>query len=154
LSPFCRQLKSTSAYGKSYKTEAINTEDAFRIIQSIPNLKAEPFKRWLAQVGSSSHAPHENQSIYIDQAAVFYLDEGLLTFDLMILRLIKLDLSVWLAKRKSSSSPDPTVQEKPPLPGEFLPFEADCLTFINADLIAAGLSPFQNQRLPLFALAG
>jgi len=53
---------------------------------------------------------HENQSIFIDQAAVFYLDEGLLTFD-MILRLIKKDFSAWLAKRKSSSSPDPTVRE-------------------------------------------
>ncbi len=51
LSTFCRQLKLTSADGKSYTTDCVNTESAFRIIQSIPSPKAEPFKRWLAQVG-------------------------------------------------------------------------------------------------------
>lgn len=51
LSTLCRQLKLTSSDGKSYKTETVNTEAAFRIIQSIPSPKAEPFKRWLAQVG-------------------------------------------------------------------------------------------------------
>ena len=51
LSTLCRQLKLTSADGKSYKTDCVNTEAAFRIIQSIPSPKAEPFKRWLAKVG-------------------------------------------------------------------------------------------------------
>ena len=51
LSTFCRQLKLTSSDGKSYKTDTVNTEAAFRIIQSIPSPKAEPFKRWLAKVG-------------------------------------------------------------------------------------------------------
>lgn len=41
LSTFCVQLKLTSADGKSYKTDAVNTESAFRIIQSIPRPKAE-----------------------------------------------------------------------------------------------------------------
>ena len=45
LSTICVQLKLTSADGKSYKTDAGNTEGAFRIIQSIPGPKAEPFKR-------------------------------------------------------------------------------------------------------------
>jgi DNA-damage-inducible protein D len=42
LSTFCRQLKLTAADGKSYMTEVVNTESAFRIIQSIPSPKAEP----------------------------------------------------------------------------------------------------------------
>ncbi len=51
LSTFCRQLKLVSSDGKKYQTEVVNTENAFRIIQSIPSPKAEPFKRWLAKVG-------------------------------------------------------------------------------------------------------
>jgi len=51
LSTFCRQLKLRSTDGKKYLTEIANTEGIFRIIQSIPSPKAEPFKRWLAKVG-------------------------------------------------------------------------------------------------------
>jgi hypothetical protein len=51
LSTFCRQLKLESSDGKRYSTEMANTEGLFRIIQSIPSPKAEPFKRWLAKVG-------------------------------------------------------------------------------------------------------
>lgn len=51
LSTFCRQLKLESSDGKRYFTEMANTEGIFRIIQSIPSPKAEPFKRWLAKVG-------------------------------------------------------------------------------------------------------
>ncbi|MDO9042144.1 MAG: Bro-N domain-containing protein [Desulfocapsaceae bacterium] len=63
LSTICRQLKLTSADGKSYKTEAVNTEAAFRIIQSIPSPKAEPFKRWLAQVGYERVQEIENPEL-------------------------------------------------------------------------------------------
>ncbi|NOR47780.1 MAG: phage antirepressor protein [Methanosarcinaceae archaeon] len=45
------QLKLPSADGKNYNTDCSNTESMFRIIQSIPSPKAEPFKRWLAKVG-------------------------------------------------------------------------------------------------------
>ncbi len=45
------QLKLPSSDGKNYETNAANTETVFRIIQSIPSPKAEPFKRWLAKVG-------------------------------------------------------------------------------------------------------
>ncbi len=45
------QLKLLSSDGKFYKTDCSNTEGLFRIIQSIPSPKAEPFKRWLAKVG-------------------------------------------------------------------------------------------------------
>jgi hypothetical protein len=51
LSPIWVQLKLPSSDGKSYKTDCANTESIFRIIQSIPSPKAEPFKMWLAKVG-------------------------------------------------------------------------------------------------------
>lgn len=51
LSTNCRQLKLPSSDGKSYATDCANTKNMFRIIQSIPSKKAEPFKQWLAKVG-------------------------------------------------------------------------------------------------------
>ena len=51
LSTFCRQLKLEASDGKEYDTDCADTEGIFRIIQSIPSKKAEPFKRWLAKVG-------------------------------------------------------------------------------------------------------
>ncbi len=51
LSTICRQLKLMSADGKFYATDCANTEALFRIIQSIPSKKAEPFKLWLAKTG-------------------------------------------------------------------------------------------------------
>ncbi|MBU4490955.1 MAG: Bro-N domain-containing protein [Euryarchaeota archaeon] len=45
------QLKLSSSDGKKYETDCANTESMFRLIQSIPSPKAEPFKRWLAKVG-------------------------------------------------------------------------------------------------------
>lgn len=51
LSTICRQLKLEASDGKLRETDCANTEGIFRIIQSIPSPKAEPFKRWLAKVG-------------------------------------------------------------------------------------------------------
>lgn len=48
----CHQLKMTAADGKKYKTDVANTRDLLRIIQSVPSPKAEPFKMWLATIGS------------------------------------------------------------------------------------------------------
>ena len=49
----CHQLKLKSPKdGKGYKTDVATTKELLRIIQSIPSKKAEPFKQWLAQVGS------------------------------------------------------------------------------------------------------
>ena len=45
------QLKMESSDGKKYITDTPNTETIFRVIQSIPSPKPEPFKKWLAQVG-------------------------------------------------------------------------------------------------------
>jgi hypothetical protein len=51
LSTICRQLKMFSSDGKKYNTDCANVRSLFRIIQSIPSSKAEPFKQWLAKVG-------------------------------------------------------------------------------------------------------
>src|SRR3989344_5105540 len=49
LSTICVQLKLPASDGKNYETDCANTEALFRIIQSIPSKKAEPFKLWLAK---------------------------------------------------------------------------------------------------------
>lgn len=50
LATNCSQLKMPAADGKMYKTDCMTTEQLFRLIQSIPSPKAEPFKLWMAQV--------------------------------------------------------------------------------------------------------
>lgn len=76
LSTFCRQLKLTSSDGKSYKTDTVNTEAAFRIIQSIPSPKAEPFKRWLAKVGYERVQEIENPELASQRAKAIYKAKG------------------------------------------------------------------------------
>jgi hypothetical protein len=51
LSTICRQLKLVAADGKKYLTDCASVQSVFRIIQSVPSPKAEPFKQWLAKVG-------------------------------------------------------------------------------------------------------
>ena len=63
LSPIWVQLKLTSKDGKNYKTDCVNTKSALRLIQSIPSPKAEPFKRWLAQVGQDRLDEIENPEL-------------------------------------------------------------------------------------------
>ena len=63
LSAKIGQLKLVSADGKSYQTDCVNTKNAFRIIQSIPSKKAEPFKQWLAQVGYERVQEIENPEL-------------------------------------------------------------------------------------------
>lgn len=62
LSTNCRQLKLEAPDGKMRDTDCANTESLFRIIQSIPSPKAEPFKRWLAKVGYERVQEIENPS--------------------------------------------------------------------------------------------
>lgn len=50
LATYCSQLKMPATDGKMYKTDCMTTEQLFRLIQSIPSPKAEPFKLWMAQV--------------------------------------------------------------------------------------------------------
>jgi DNA-damage-inducible protein D len=63
LSTFCRQLKLTAEDGKLRETDCADTEGIFRIIQSIPSKKAEPFKRWLAKVGYERIQEIENPEL-------------------------------------------------------------------------------------------
>jgi hypothetical protein len=76
LSTFCVQLKLPSADGKAYKTDTVNTEAAFRIIQSIPSPKAEPFKRWLAKVGYERIEEIENPELAQQRMRELYLQKG------------------------------------------------------------------------------
>ncbi|MCE9551756.1 MAG: phage antirepressor protein [Planctomycetes bacterium] len=76
LSTFCVQLKLTSSDGKTYKSDCVNTEAAFRIIQSIPSPKAEPFKRWLADVGYQRVQEIENPELAQQRMRQLYKDKG------------------------------------------------------------------------------
>ncbi|MDP8203708.1 MAG: Bro-N domain-containing protein [Candidatus Tenebribacter mawsonii] len=76
LSTFCRQLKLESSDGKKYQTDVVNTENAFRIIQSIPSPKAEPFKRWLAKVGYERVQEIEDPEIATKRTRALYQAKG------------------------------------------------------------------------------
>src|SRR3989338_2451105 len=72
----CHQLKLQSTDGKFYATDCANTETLFRIIQSIPSKKAEPFKRWLAQVGYERIQEIEDPELAQDRAKEYYKIKG------------------------------------------------------------------------------
>ncbi len=76
LSTICRQLKLQSSDGKKYKTDCANTEGMFRIVQSIPSPKAEPFKRWLAKVGYERMQEIENPELASKRARMLYKLKG------------------------------------------------------------------------------
>jgi hypothetical protein len=76
LSTFCRKVALSGADGKTYRSEAINTEAAFRIIQSIPSPKAEPFKRWLARVGKERIEEIENPELAMARMQEIYEKKG------------------------------------------------------------------------------
>ncbi|MFZ3274691.1 MAG: Bro-N domain-containing protein [Lutibacter sp.] len=70
------QLKFVAADGKKYATDCLNTTELFRLIQSIPSPKAEPFKLWLAQVGSERLDEMQDPELSIDRALEHYLQLG------------------------------------------------------------------------------
>ena len=76
LSTFCRQLKLPSSDGKYYETDCANTESIFRIIQSIPSKKAEPFKLWLAKVGYERVQEIENPELAQERMKELYEQKG------------------------------------------------------------------------------
>ena len=76
LSTFCRQLKMESSDGKKYNTDAADIHGIFRIIQSIPSPKAEPFKMWLAEVGKERIDEIIDPELTIDRALETYLKKG------------------------------------------------------------------------------
>jgi len=72
----CHGLKLPAADGKKYKTDCANTEGLFRIIQSIPSPKAEPFKRWLAKVGYERVQEIENPELAQERMKSLYEQKG------------------------------------------------------------------------------
>ncbi len=76
LSEKIGQLKLESADGKYYETDCANTETIFRIIQSIPSPKAEPFKRWLAKVGYERIQEIENPELATKRTRMLYKLKG------------------------------------------------------------------------------
>jgi DNA-damage-inducible protein D len=70
------QLKLESTDGKKYETDTANTETVFRIIQSIPSPKAEPFKRWLAQVGYERIQEIEDPELATQRTRAIYKAKG------------------------------------------------------------------------------
>jgi len=68
----CNQLKMQSADGKYYKTDVADTQQLFRLIQSIPSPKAEPFKLWIAQVAKERLDQMQDPELSIEQAMMDY----------------------------------------------------------------------------------
>lgn len=76
LSQNLGQLKMQSADGKFYNTDVADTEELFRLLQSVPSKKAEPFKLWLAKVGRERIDEIEDPEIGIDRLMETYLKKG------------------------------------------------------------------------------
>lgn len=68
----CRQLKLPASDGKSYLTDVADTEQVFRLIQSVPSKKAEPFKLWLAALGQERMNQLQDPELSIEQAIKDY----------------------------------------------------------------------------------
>ncbi len=76
LSTICRQLKMLAPDGKMRETDAANVKALFRIIQSIPSPKAEPFKQWLSQVGYERILEIENPELAQERMKELYEKKG------------------------------------------------------------------------------
>ena len=72
----CNALKMIAKDGKARKTDVATTEQLFRIIQSIPSPKAEPFKTWLARVGAERIDETIDPELAIERAVETYLKKG------------------------------------------------------------------------------
>jgi hypothetical protein len=72
----CNQLKMEAPDGKMRLTDVADTEQLFRLIQSIPSPKAEPFKLWLAQIASERLDEMQDPELTIDRALQQYLNLG------------------------------------------------------------------------------
>jgi len=83
----CRKLKLISSKdGKRYLTDTLNTEGIFRLIESVPSPKAEPFKLWLAKLGRKEIDNIFDPSKGIDKMVDYYLEKGY-TLDWIELRI-------------------------------------------------------------------
>jgi DNA-damage-inducible protein D len=73
---FCHGLKLVAPDGKMRETDCANTEGMFRIIQSVPSPKAEPFKRWLARVGYERVQEIEDPELATKRTRAIYKAKG------------------------------------------------------------------------------
>ncbi len=76
LVTICNGLKMLAEDGKLRYTDCVNTRNAFRLIQSIPSKKAEPFKMWLAQLGKERIEEIENPELAQDRVKEYYELKG------------------------------------------------------------------------------
>ncbi len=72
----CNQLKLQAEDGKFYKTDVGSVEQIFRLVQSIPSQKAEPFKQWLAKVGYERLQEIQDPSLSMDRARENWKNKG------------------------------------------------------------------------------
>ena len=72
----CHQLKMLSTDGKMRLTDVATTEQLFRLIQSIPSPKAEPFKLWIAQIAKERLDQMQDPELSIEQAMMDYNKKG------------------------------------------------------------------------------
>ena len=76
LTTECSQLKMKSSDGKFYNTDVLDTEGIFRLVESVPSKKAEPFKLWLAKLGREEVDNVFDPSKGIDKMIDYYLKKG------------------------------------------------------------------------------
>lgn len=76
LATNCSQLKIKASDGKYYRTDVADTEQLFRLIQSVPSPKAEPFKLWIAKIARERIDEIEDPEIGIDRLMETYLKKG------------------------------------------------------------------------------
>ena len=76
ISTKCRQLKLKSTDGKFYSTDTLDTKGIFRLIESVPSPKAEPFKLWLAQMGKERIDEVFDPELAINRAVDYYRSRG------------------------------------------------------------------------------
>ncbi|MDR0232283.1 MAG: hypothetical protein LBI82_09220 [Dysgonamonadaceae bacterium] len=76
LATNCSQLKMQSADGKFYRTDVADVEQLFRLIQSIPSPKAEPFKLWLSQIARERLEEIDDPELGIERLMEYYVRKG------------------------------------------------------------------------------
>jgi prophage antirepressor-like protein len=76
IGTICPYVEMQTTSGKNRKTLSGNTKDVFRLIQSIPSKKAEPFKQWLAQVGKERLDEIENPELAQERMKAIYEQKG------------------------------------------------------------------------------
>lgn len=128
----CKQLKLESTDGKKYKTDCANTETLLRIIQSIPSLKAEPFKRWLAKVGYERIQETADPELAHQRARSLYENQG--------------HDPDWIAKRLRGMATRDELTDEWKARGIKKPQEFATLTAINSKA-ALGVTPSQHKQI-------